>query len=477
MLVAPARAQAPDPLPPPAQFPATAAGALGRALVEAVNSPDTTAIGRFLAASHAPQSQQARAELDSLLRALRQQGGGVTPRSIRQASSGAVVVGLWADRHPGAGVSVVLAPHADDSARLDRLSVGRVLRPGDALRRFPAERMDDARMAGLIEAELRRLEALDRLSGVVLVARGDDVLYEGTFGMEDPRAGRRMTTRSRFHLASIPKMITAVAVGQLVEEGKLRFDDTLGALLPELPWTAPARGITLRHLLTHTSGMPRPREDRPDPPTSIEHVARFAAEPLQFAPGQGHAYSNEGFITLAAVVEKVTGRRFQDHVRERILVPAGMHTFAYDAPADSLADRAFPQPREEGDLFGVRPRQVKSRGWGGGGAGGGHASARDLLAFSRAVVEDRLLSPAMMDTLQTPRVPWDGGHYGYGFSLREVAGRPTAGHRGGGPPGMALCNDMDFFLDGSYTVIVLTNYDAPFCAEVKDALLALVAAN
>ena len=68
----------------------------------------------------------------------------MTARSVRETSSGTLVVGLWAGRHPSAGVSVVLAPHADDSTRLEPLSVGRVLRPGDALRRLPVERMNDA---------------------------------------------------------------------------------------------------------------------------------------------------------------------------------------------------------------------------------------------------------------------------------------------------------------------------------------------
>lgn len=474
-LALPARAQDPNPAPPAAEFPATPAGVLGQALVDAVNDPDTAAITRFLTIARAEGATQPRVEVEAMLRGIRAQGGRVTPRSVRQMPDGALVMALMARDVP-AGVAVRVVSGAADSARLDRLHLIRSLRSGDEFRPLPRERLPDAEMLRRIEEELRRLESLDRLSGVVLIGRGDDILYEGTFGRENPETGARMTTRSRFHTASVPKMMTSVAIGQLVEAGRLSFDDTLGELLPELPWTEPARAITVHQLLTHTSGL-APAPEGPEPPTSIAQTARFAALPLRFAPGAEMSYSNEGFITLAAVVEQLSGKTFDAYMTEHVLRPAGMHTMRYGATPDSLSDRAMPSPTRDGDWFGVLPRQVRSRGWGGGGAGGSHASARDLFAFSRALLAGRLVRRETLDTLLAPRTPFDGGRYGYGFILWESNGRPVAGHRGGGPRGMGLCNDMSMFLDGSYTVIVLTNYDAPFCATVKGEIVEMLARN
>ena len=461
--------------PPPVEWPATPAGVLGRAVVDAINDPDTVAITLFLTSSIAPDAAQPRAEMEAMLRGIRQQGGRVTPRLVRQEPSGAVLMALMARDVP-AGLSMRVYPAAADSTRLDQLHFMRPLRPGDEFRPLPRERTDTDEMLSRIEEELRRLESLDRLSGVVLIGRGDDIVYEATFGRENPVTGERMTTRSRFHTASVPKMLTGTAIGQLVEAGRLSWDDTLGELLPELPWTEPARAITVHQLLTHTSGMPF-APDGPEPATSTAQTARFAALPLRFAPGSEMSYSNEGFITLAAIVEKVSGQTFDAYMTEHVLRPAGMLTMRYGATPDSLVDRVLPSPHADGDWFGVMPRVARPRGWGGGGAGGSHASARDLFAFSRALLGGRLVRREMLETLLTPRRPFDSGHYGYGFILWDANGRAIAGHRGGGPRGMGLCNDMSMFLDGSWTVVVLTNYDAPFCATVKQGIVEVLARN
>jgi CubicO group peptidase (beta-lactamase class C family) len=292
-----------------------------------------------------------------------------------------------------------------------------------------------------------------------------------------------MTTRSRFHLASQGKMFTSVAIAQLVEQGRISLDDTVGELLPGHPWTEQARGITIRQLLSHTAGLGG-LFDRPAYVqgqvfrNATERLAIFASEPLYFAPGERYSYSNEGFETLAAIVEAQTGERFNDYILRNVLRRAGMATALPDAPADSLTDRAIPSPHGERDLFGIQPRVTASRGWDAGGAGGGHASAEDMFRFARALVGGRLVSAAMVDTLTTGRVDMGGGsRYAYGFMPREVNGRAVFGHGGGGPRGVAMCNDIDVFADGSYTVVVMSNYDAPFCATVKQAITDMLAVN
>lgn len=459
-----------------------AAGALANGLVSAVNEGDAGAIARWLDGARSPASQQPRDEMLGYLRGMREQGGGVTLGTGRVTARGNLVLELWA-RNLDAGVQVTLFREPADSTRLTRIAVERSLRRGAQFRPFPRERMDDARIAQVIDDELRRLEAADQFSGVVLVARGDDVLLHGTYGRENPLTRVPMTTRSRFHLASQGKMFTSVAIAQLVEQGQLSLDDTVGGLLPGHPWTAQARGITVRQLLSHTGGLGGLFE-RPNYPegrifaTATERLAIFAAEPLYFAPGARYAYSNEGFETLGAIIESKTGTRYSDYILQNVLRRAGMRTALPDAPADSLTDRAIPSPYQEDDLFGVRPRITASRGWNAGGAGGGHASAEDMFRFARALVGGRLVSRTMVDTLTAGRVDMGGGsQYAYGFMPRQVNGRAVFGHSGGGPRGVAMCNDMDIFADGSYTVVVMSNYDAPFCGTLKTAITEMLAVN
>ncbi|HEX6911184.1 MAG TPA: serine hydrolase domain-containing protein [Longimicrobium sp.] len=481
-LARPACGQAPQPAVASNAPAASAAARLGSALLDAVNGADDGAAARWLDATRSANAQQPRDEMLGYLRGLREQGGGVTLGTSRVTAQGNWVAELWA-RTADAGVEVAVFPDPADSTRLMRIAINRPLRQGARFRPFPRERMDDARMVDLIETELRRLEAADQFSGVVLVARGDDVLLHGTYGLENPVTRARMTTRSRFHLASQGKMFTSVAVAQLVEQGRISLDQAVGELLPGHPWTAQARAVTLRQLLSHTGGLGM-LFDRPNYVegrifgTATERLAIFAAEPLLFAPGERYSYSNEGFETLAAIVEAQTGRPFNQYVAENVLRRAGMRTALPDAPADSVTDRALPSPHRADDLFGIHPRTTASRGWNAGGAGGGHASAEDMFRFSRALVGGRLVSRAMVDTLTAGRADMGGGSgYGYGFMQRQVNGRAVFGHSGGGPRGVAICNDLDVFADGSYTVVVMSNYDAPFCGTLKAAITEMLAVN
>lgn len=479
---APACAQAPRTPVAQNEFPAGAAGALGRAVVDAVNSPDDGAVARMLQATVSASAQQPRDEMLAYLRGIRQQGGGVTVGSSRVTPRGTLVAQLWA-RRMDAGVEVAVYPDPADSTRLQRIAINRPLRPGADFRPFPVERMDDARIVRLIESEVRRMADADQFSGVVLVGKGDAILFQGTYGYEHPQTRAPITTRTRFHIASQGKMFTSIAIAQLVEEGKLSLDDTVGELLPGQPWTEQARGITVRQLLSHTGGLGG-LFDRPNYPegrifrTATERLDIFASEPLLFAPGTQWSYSNEGFETLGAIIEAKTGVRYSDYILRNVLGRAGMRTALPDAPADSLTDRAIPSPHQEDDLFGIRPRITASRGWNAGGAGGGHVSAQDMFRFARAVVGGRLVSRAMVDTMTVPRADQGGGRrYGYGFEPRTVNGRTVFGHGGGGPRGVAICNDIDIFADASWTVVVMSNYDAPLCSTLKQSITDLLAVN
>jgi CubicO group peptidase (beta-lactamase class C family) len=310
---------------------------------------------------------------------------------------------------------------------------------------------------------LRKLAAAGQFSGVALVAGNGQPVMAQAYGMADKERGVANTADTRFCIASMNKMFTAVAVAQLVEQGKLSFNDTIGEYVSGLPPEI-ADTVTIHHLLTHTSGMGDaalrrdPTTQTPD--TLAGMLARIVREPLQFKPGSRFAYSNDGFIVLGAIIERVAGRSYTDYVREHVLKPAGMtdtgvgsyrpaevpnmaHGYmrvdsnGQPLPAGAARDPDAPsgQLRDNADLL-----QVVNP------SGGSYSTAADLLRFAQALNGHRLLGKALTDTILAGKVDSvrPGGppvdRYAYGFSDAKVNGVRIVGHKG-------------------YTVVILTNQD------------------
>jgi CubicO group peptidase (beta-lactamase class C family) len=287
--------------------------------------------------------------------------------------------------------------------------------------------------------------------------------------MADARAGRANTLDTRIGSGSVPKMITAVAVAQLVEQGRMRLDDTLGALLPDYPDAQARRTVTVRHLLTHSSGVADPFAAGAEPTarhrTPGGWMAVVANRPLDFAPGARTQYSNGGFAVLAVIVERVSGQPFDRYVREHVFRPAGMR--AGDAAAYARLPWARGYSRvPELDPLGIEPRRSNEWITGGGpnehlsGFGGIHLTAGDLFRFTRALHEGRLVTPAMARTLMTGTTPVEPGapvRYGLGFYDMELEGGAHAiGHSGGGGNSGIGANVQ---MVGEWTLVVMGNYD------------------
>jgi CubicO group peptidase (beta-lactamase class C family) len=278
------------------------------------------------------------------------------------------------------------------------------------------------------------------------------------------------------------KMFTAIAIGQLVEAGKLTFDDPLIKVLPDYPNEEAARTITLRHLLTHTSGLgdifDSPKYDRRKQYPSMKAMLPiFADAPLAFEPGKGTQYSNAGFIVLGAVIEQVTGRSYYDYIREHVYKPAGMtdsDSYRTDEVAPNLA---VGYAHFGDDPFGIAPRRPNHLfiGWRGNSCGGGYATAPDLLKFSRALTGHKLLSPPMTEIVTAAKRSSESGDgYGFGFQVAKRNGKDIRGHSGGGPAS-GINSDLEIFWDGGYTVVVLGNYDAPAAQNLNASICDLLA--
>jgi CubicO group peptidase (beta-lactamase class C family) len=189
------------------------------------------------------------------------------------------------------------------------------------------------------------LAAADVFSGAVHISKNGHVLFERAYGLADRATGLPNRTDTKFNLGSMNKMFTAVAVGQLVEQGKLTFDDTVAHWLPDRAIDGADR-ITLHHLLTHTSDMgdffgPRFFSGGKDLLNTLwDYFPLFESTPLAFEPGARWSYSNAGFIVLGAIVERASDEDYFDYVRGHLLRPSGMHdtdSYARDEQVPNLA--------------------------------------------------------------------------------------------------------------------------------------------
>jgi len=271
-------------------------------------------------------------------------------------------------------------------------------------------------------------EAGTTFCGVVDVRRGGDVLFRRASGLASPRWGVPNTLDMRFDVASIGKLFTSVAVLQLVAGGQLDLDASIHDSV-DLTDTAIAPSVTLRHLLTHTSGIADIAEEddgenyaevfRVVPCHTItstrDFLPLFATKPPHFAPGKGSRYCNASYILAGLAIEHASGREFRDYVETEVFARAGMARSGYFDKRYAIADLAEGfDPTDDGrleqNIYAYPPQGAPD--------GGAYCTAADLHAFFAALRQRQLLPADLTDEFFTTQVPHvDGGPGGQGFGL------------------------------------------------------------
>ena len=283
-----------------------------------------------------------------------------------------------------------------------------------------------------------RLQALEQGggSGFVRVTRGDEVLFEQGFGYAAREGKRAWDADTLTTLGSITKPLTATLVMKLAEQGELALDDPLSKHLEGVP--EDKRGITLAQLLTHSAGLFELSREVPDREWigREDFLATVFEAPLEFEPGARYEYSNAGYSVLAAVVEAVTGESFDHALRTRVLAPAGARESGYlreGFEARRLAVGYVGQER-----WGTFPEDVYTPdgvSWVLYGNGGVLSSAEQMQGLALALLDGKVLSPASLETMWTPRIDESNGQrasfYGYGWVVGELGGKRFVAHNGG----------------------------------------------
>lgn len=340
----------------------------------------------------------------------------------------------------------------------------------------------DTRPGGAYDRYVAKLAAQDRFSGVVLLSHRGRTVLSRSYGMADEERGIRNHEDVAFNLASASQPFLAVAVLQLVQQGKVTLSDTVGTHLDGLA-TDIAEQVTIHHLLTSTSGLDAPMPDwqrvfnsREEVHEHHEQWARQAT--LVGVPGAGsnaHLPGGGVGLTMAAqIVESVTGTTFWDYVHEQVFGRSGMRGSAYYTRPQWLTDRHIAHPYmrqadgsrvdavrnlDKGSAGPQAPGRNPGRSFIGHASGDGFATAPDLVRFAHALRDGTVLNRPYADLFTGAKLPGrtPTSYAAYSGPLHLVDGRQWMFGRGGGGGGISA--NWNVYPDTDWVGVVLSNYD------------------
>jgi N-acyl-D-amino-acid deacylase len=339
--------------------------------------------------------------------------------------------------------------------------------PGRVLRRADPRETRALAIDRFVRAEMERQEIPGLAIGIVdkgvVTARG--------YGYANVEHMVPVTEETIFQSGSLGKMFTATAVMLLVEDGKIALADPITRYFPDAP--ASWGSITVRHLLTHTSGIPDYTTDAFDyrKDYTEDELARLAyAMPSEFPAGSRWSYSNTGYALLGFVVRKASGQFYGDVLAERVFQPLGMTATRVISEADIVANRAAGYQLVDGTLKNqdwVAPKLNTTAD------GSLYFSLKDLLAWDAAVKRRAILKPGSWEQILTPVRLGSGKTYPYGFGwfLDERGGHPLHQH-GGSWQGFKT--QLSRFLGDDLSVIVLANLAEADPARIADGIAARI---
>lgn len=336
------------------------------------------------------------------------------------------------------------------------------------------KKLSDRELVRQIEALMNKLVAADAFSGTLLVAKDGRPIFKKAYGLASKAYNAPNRIDTKLNIASVTKIFTAVAIFQLVEQGKLSLADTVGKILPDYPNKQVAGKVTVHHLLSHSSGLGDYHGAKYICRKGVlrqirDYLPLFVDEPLSFEAGQRMQYSNVGYILLGLIIEKVSGENYFDYVRNHIFKPAGMtDTDFYETDVDTpnLAT-GYTNFKDLGDdnfefHLGERRNTSLYNEAKGSSAGNSFSTVDDLLRFSIALRGYKLLSAKSLDSMTTSKFffrKYAAGdtYYGYGFELENINGKRVIGHGGGD---LGISSGVRWYPDsGNYTLVVMSNYD------------------
>lgn len=317
------------------------------------------------------------------------------------------------------------------------------------------------------EEYMRASTKLEKFSGTILVAKDGKPIISKGYGMANYEFDIPNQSNSIFRLGSITKQFTGVAIMQLQEKGKLNVNDLICKYLEDCP-TAWAE-ITIKNMLTHTSGIPNYtdfdnfQKTASEPIKSIELLAHFKDKPLDFKPNENYKYSNSAYHLLGVIIEKVSGKTYADYLQEHIFTPLGMKDSGYDVSSKILKNRAAGYRLINGEFANANYLNMEIPY----SAGSLYSTVGDLLIWDQALYTEKVLSKKSLEEMFTPFK----ANYGYGWIISKTFDRTRIAHSGGI---FGFNTQFSRFPDDKVTIVVLSNNQNFNAGKVAHVLSAIV---
>lgn len=323
-----------------------------------------------------------------------------------------------------------------------------------------------------LDSLLALVESNEKFNGNVMIARNGEVAYRRSFGFANPATRQPLDSATTFRLASLSKQFTALGIAVLENDGKLGYDDPLAKYIPELAFY---EGVTIRHLIHHYGGLPDymglvARKGKRKTVYDNEMVIALMADKqpkAEFAPGTNSSYSNMGYLTLASVIERVSGKSYGEFLQERIFTPLGMTRTAVNYP-DNREDKdvaaGFERNPKTGEL--VRVDNDADYGYyllsGVVGDGAVFSTTDDLLRYHLGMQTDKILPADKREVLVTAGKQADAPDKGYAFgqSVRQTKSLGQRISHSGSWAGALTW--LERYPESGSVIVVLSNTDSGF---------------
>jgi len=385
-------------------------------------------------------------------------------------------------------VIIMLRTNADNTKIIGK-STSRGSRPSGVLP--PYKSISSKEIKPHLKKYLKKLHKQDFFSGSVLVAKGNTILFEDTYGKSNKKRNTKNNANTSFNIASTSKTFTGVAIAKLADQGKLKFTDPISKYIPEYPKDI-ANQVTIHHLLTHTSGIElddyEPFNVDNDKAKNLTEAVKAQVTHIDslnnnrrknFKVLNKYDYSNEEYVLLGLIIERISNMSHGKYIEQHIFKPLQMN--------NSFSDMKKLTARQN-KAIGYTYKDAQSNFIGGtrrenGGVGnylapdgGIYSTTRDLYTYFKAINNHKLVSKETQQLLYKKHAKFfvtkdESRHYGYGFQTNSIGKALTIGH-GGVFPGVG--SRMEYYPKEDYYVIVLSNYGSmagsAVAAHIKDLI-------
>ena len=380
----------------------------------------------------------------------------------------------------------------ENNTKIIGKSVMRGVRPSGNLP--PYSPISSDKMNPYLNKYIGQLHKLDRFSGSVLIAKGNRILFEKTYGKSNKKKNTENNANTSFNIASTTKTFTAVAIAQLAEQGKLKFTDPISKFIPEYPKDI-ADQVTIHHLLTHTSGIElddyKPFNLDNDKAKNLNDALKAQVKHIDsmndgrrkdFKVLNEYDYSNEEYVLLGLIIERVSGMSYAKYIEQNIFKPLNMkNSFADIHKLSNHKNKAigYTYKNSESEFIGGIRRENGGAGLYLAPDGGVYSTTRDLYTYFKAINAHTFISKETQELMHKKQAEiyigeGESYHYGYGFSISQQGKVITIGHGG---VNIGVGSRFEYYPEQDYYVIILSNYGSMAGSVIADHIGDLIASN